>query len=87
MSIVSSQPVVDVEDVIIVLIVVRIVVHWLARLRQDAAGIVRRFILELRVTDVVRIDEVRGQLLQWLDRKRDGGELRVSRRHRLHCPI
>ena len=37
--------------------------HRLARLGEHAPGVVRRLILELRVADVVRLDEVRGQLL------------------------
>ena len=61
-----TQPVIDVEDVIIVLVVKAVVVHRLARLREDTAWVVRRLILELRIADVVGIDEIGGQLLQRL---------------------
>ena len=65
-TIILSQPVVDVEDIIVVLIVIALVVHRFAWLGEHAPRIVRRFILELGIADVVRLDDVRRELFQRL---------------------
>ena len=72
MPIVRAQPVVDVENIVIILVVIPVVVHRLARLREDAAWVVRRLILELRIANVVGIDDVRGKLLQRLQVRETG---------------
>ena len=66
MSIILSQPVIDVENVIVVLVVIAFVVHWLARLGKHTPGVVCRLIFELRVADVVGVDKIRRQLPQRL---------------------
>ena len=83
MTLVRTEPIIDVEDVVVVVVVVPLVVHRLARLRQHPARIVRRLILELRVADVVRIDERRRELLQRLH----GESMVISFGHRAGpCP-
>lgn len=41
MPVISAQPVVDIEDIIVILIVIAVVMGWLARLRKHAPRIVR----------------------------------------------
>jgi hypothetical protein len=65
-TLLSTQPVVDVENVIIVLIVIAIIVGGLAGLCKHSAGVVGGFVSELGVADVIGLDEVGGQLAQGL---------------------
>lgn len=57
-TIILSQPVVDIENIVVILIVIAFVVHRLARLGEDAPRVVRRLILELGVADMVCLDNV-----------------------------
>lgn len=66
MTIFVSQPIIDVENIIIILVVVTFVVGGLTRLGEHPPRIVRRFVSELRVTDVIRLEDVGCQLSQWL---------------------
>jgi hypothetical protein len=61
-----SQPIIDVENVIVILIVVTFIVGGLTRLGEHPPRIVRRFVSELRVADVIRLKDVGSQLPQWL---------------------
>ena len=65
-SLFSPQPIVDVENIVIVLIVISFVVGRLARLCEYSSWVMRRFILELRVTYAVGIDDMCSQLTQGL---------------------
>ena len=66
MSLLSPQPVVDIEDVIVVFVIIPFVVRRLARLCEYSPWVMRRFILELRVAYAVGIGDVRCQLAQGL---------------------
>lgn len=61
-----AKNIVDIEDIIAVLIVKAIILHTLARFRQDATGVTCRGILEARVADLVGCGEVCRQSLQRL---------------------
>lgn len=61
-----AEYIVDIEDVVKVIVIKSFVVYRLARLREHPARIVRRFVAELRITQPERVDEARGQLLEWL---------------------
>lgn len=65
-SLFGPQNVVDVEDIIAVLIVVAIILHTLAWLREDAARVPRRLILESWVADAVCSREVNRKGLEGL---------------------
>lgn len=41
MPVISAQPVVDIEDIIVILIVIAVVMGWFARLGKHAPRIVR----------------------------------------------
>lgn len=62
------QDIVDIEDIIAIFIVIPVILHTLARLRQDAAGISRRLVFEIRIANPVRCGEVHSQSLEWLRR-------------------
>jgi hypothetical protein len=65
-AVLCTEPVVNVENVVIVLVVISVVVGGLARLCEYAAGVVGRLVSELGVADVVRIEQVSRQLPQGL---------------------
>lgn len=71
MALLGAQPVVDVENVIIVLVVVAVVMSGLAGLCEDAAGVVSGFVSELGVADVIGFDEIGGQLAEGLIKSED----------------
>ena len=60
------KPVIDVEDVIVVLIIITIIVNGLARLGENSSRIMRRFVFKCRVAYMIRIDDVCCQQSQWL---------------------
>lgn len=66
-AVLVAQPVVDIKDVIVILVVVSVVVDGLAGLGENPSGIVRRFISELGVADMIGLDDVGGELPQGLD--------------------
>jgi len=55
MAIVGPQPVVDVEDVIVILVIVSVVVRGFAGFCQHSPWVVCRFISELWVANMIRI--------------------------------
>ena len=61
-TVVSSQPIVDIEDIVVIVIVVPVVVCGLAWLGQHAPGVMRRLVSEGWVTNVEGLDNVRSQL-------------------------
>ena len=65
MTVFSTKPVVDIEDVIVVIIVVAIVVGGLARLCKDATGVVCGLVSELGVADAIGVEDVSGKMPQW----------------------
>ena len=69
MSFFSPQPVVYVEDVVVVLIIVPFVMRWLARLCEDSPWVMGRLVLELGIAYAVGIGDVRRQLTQGLQHK------------------
>lgn len=62
MAFFGTQPVVDVENVIIVLVIVAIVVCGLAWLCKDTPRVVGGFVSELGVADVICFDKIGSQL-------------------------
>lgn len=62
----TTQDVIDIEDIITVLIIISIILRSLTRLRQDSSRIARTLVLEGRVADSIRGREMRRQGLQWL---------------------
>jgi hypothetical protein len=73
---ITTQNVVDVEDVVAVLVVVAVVLDALAGLGQHAARVARRLVLEGRVADAVCGGQMRGQRLEGLAgvRRKEGSE-------------
>jgi hypothetical protein len=69
-SFLSSQPVIDIEDIVVVLVVVPFVVRRLARLREYPPWVVCRLILELGIAYAVGIGDVSGELTQRLQHKK-----------------
>ena len=61
-----AEQIVDIEDVIVILVVVSIIVHWLARLGENASWVASRLIVELRVANVICITNVRRELAERL---------------------
>ena len=68
-SFLSPQPVVHIEDVIVVLIIVPLVMRRLARFCEDSPWVMRRLILELGIAYAVGIGDVSCQLTQGLQHK------------------
>lgn len=66
MSLLRSEPIVHIQDIIIILVIVPLVMRRLARLSEHPPRVRRRFILELRVRNAVRVDDVRRQLAEGL---------------------
>ena len=66
-TIILSQPVVDIENIVIILIVIAFVMRRLTRLREDSAWVARGFITEQRIANVIRVGDVCRELSQWLD--------------------
>ena len=66
MSFLSPQPIIDIEDIVVVLIVISFVVRRFARFCEYPPWVMRRFILELWVANAVGIGDVGGQLTQGL---------------------
>ena len=62
MPFLRSKPIIDIEDIIVVLVVEPIVVHRFAWFREDASGVVRGFIAELGIADTVGVEDVGGKL-------------------------
>lgn len=65
-AILCSQPVVDVEDVVVVIVVIPIIVCRLAWLGKHPAGIMSALIAELGVAYAIGIHNVGRQLSKWL---------------------
>lgn len=66
MTLFCAQPIVDIENVIVILVVIAFVVRRFARFCQHTPGIVSGFVSELRVANVISVDKVGGNLLQRL---------------------
>ena len=72
MPVISAQPVVDIEDIVVILVVVAVVVGRFTRLCEDAPWVVCGFISELGITNMVRVHDVGCQLPYGLkDRQHD----------------
>ena len=69
MSFLSPQPVIYIEDVVVVLIIVPLVVGGLARFCEHSPWVMRRLVLELGIAYTVGIVDVRCQLTQGLYHK------------------
>lgn len=65
-SFLSPQPIIDVQDVVVIIIIVPVVVRRLTRFSKNSPGIMRRFVSKLRVADVIRVQYIGGQLAQGL---------------------
>lgn len=66
--IISSQPIVDVEDVVVIVIVVPVIVGRFARLGKHAPGVMRRLVSERWIANMKSLDNVRSQLPDGLRR-------------------
>lgn len=80
MSLLSPQPIIDIEDIVVVLVVISFVVRRLARFGEYPPWVMRRFILELGIAYAVGIGDVGGQLAQGLQ-----NEKQWSLKYRLLC--
>lgn len=70
MSLLCPQPIIDIKDVVIVLVVITFVVRRFARFREYPPWVMRRFILELGIAYAVGIGDVGGQLTQRLQNEK-----------------
>ena len=61
-SVVRPEPIIDVENVVVILVVISIVMSRLTWLGQDTPGVVRRLISELGVANVIGLNDIRRQL-------------------------
>lgn len=64
MSFFCAQPVVDIENVVIVVIIVAFIVSWLTGFCKNAPWIVGAFVSELRVANAIRIEYICSQMLE-----------------------
>jgi hypothetical protein len=69
-SFLSPQPIVDIEDIVVVLVVISFVMRRFARFCEYPPWVMCRFILELWVAYAVGIGDVSGQLTQGLRKQR-----------------
>lgn len=65
-SLLATQDVVDVKDVIAVFVIVTVVLHALARFRQHTPRVPRGLVVEVRIADAIRRRKVRCQGLKGL---------------------
>lgn len=80
-AVIWAQPVIDIKNVIIVLIVVPIVVCGLAGLCEHAAGVVGGLISKVRIADVVCLCDMSRERSQRLEGK-SAGKAAKNRRTR-----
>ena len=66
MPLVRAQPIVDVEDVVVIFVVETFVVGRLAGLGEDPSRIVRGFVSELRIANMIRLEDVGRKLPEGL---------------------
>lgn len=65
-TVLAAEDVVDIQDVVPVLIIRTVIVHRLGRLGEHAPRVVRRLVLERRVTQRVRLRQRRREALERL---------------------
>jgi hypothetical protein len=65
-AVIGTKPVVDVEDIVIVIIIVPVVVGGLAGLCEDPAGVVGGLVAKVGVAEVVGLCDVGGEGAEWL---------------------
>lgn len=65
-SLLASEDVIDVENIITILIVISIIFNAFARLGQDAAWIPRRLVVEARIANAIGCRKMGCQSLKWL---------------------
>lgn len=92
MTIIRAQPVIDIEDIVVVLIIEPFIVHRLARFCQDTPRVVGRLVSELRVAYAIRFDNVRRELPDWRKIHASGvhaspGRLRIDVWSQLPCTL
>lgn len=66
----GTQPVIDIQNVVIVIVVVAIIMRGFAGFGQHPTRIMGGFIAELGVAYAIRLNDVRRKLAQRLNRKR-----------------
>jgi hypothetical protein len=58
MPLFRTQPIIDVQDIVVIVVVVALVMSWFAGLCQHSARVVCGFVSELRVAYVIRFENV-----------------------------
>ena len=84
-SLLCPQPIIDIKDVVIILIVITFVVRRLARFCENPPWVMRRLILELGVAYAVGIGDVGGQLTQRLRNEKQWSLSRQQDRKMSDC--
>lgn len=62
-SLFRTEDIVDVENVIAIFIIISVILHSFARLRQHPARVPRRFVFEARIADAICRGQVDGKCL------------------------
>ena len=80
-----AQPIVNIQNIVIVLVIIAFIVNGFAWLCKNSAWIVSRLVSELWIADVIRVDNVGSQLVEglWAKKKsaaRAGSEWRRTER-------
>ena len=63
-ALLCAQPIIDIKDIVVVLVVITIVMTWFTRFRQNTPRVVRGFVSEPSVARPVRVDDVSGELAE-----------------------
>jgi hypothetical protein len=62
MALLIAQPIIHIEDIIVVLVVVPLIVHWLARFGQHTTRVMGGLVAERWVADTECINDIGGEL-------------------------
>ena len=62
MPLVRTQPIVDIEDVVVIFVIETFVVGRLAGFGEDPSRVVRGFVSELRIANMIRLEDVGREL-------------------------
>jgi hypothetical protein len=57
-AILRTKPIVDIQNVVIVIIIIAVIMYWCAWFSENTTGIVRGLVTELGIADVVGVHEM-----------------------------
>lgn len=66
MTLFRAQPVVDIQDIIVILVVVSVIMRRLARLGEHSPRVRRRLVLELWIRNPICVEDISRELAQRL---------------------